>query len=70
MLDTGPAQAWNVGSVRPVALVTGFSRPASPSAPSTVRFTARLIALRTGQLVGRPLGQVRLKAFVPPAASQ
>src|SRR5580693_7259314 len=50
---TGPLQAEKAGIVRPVALVTGFSSPASPSAPSTLRLTARLIALRTASwLVG------------------
>src|SRR5580698_6587925 len=43
----GAAQAEKVGRVMPLVLVTGFSRPASPSLASTVRLTARLIALRT-----------------------
>ncbi len=54
----------------PLALSTGSSRPASPSVASTVRFTARLIALRTAIWLVGHLFRLGMNAFVLPGASQ
>ena len=54
----------------PVALVIGFSRPASPSDASSERSRARLIALRTGSWLVGHLFRLGMKAFVLPGASQ
>ena len=70
MLATGALQALKVGSVMPVALTTGFSSPASPSLPSTVRSTARLIACRTASWLVGHLVRFGSKLSSPPAASQ
>ena len=67
---TGALQAENSGSVRPVAFTTGFSSPASPSEPSTVRSTARLIACRTASWLVGHLARFGSKLSSPPAASQ
>ena len=67
---TGAAQAWNVGSVRPVEFSTGLSRPASPSDAISDRSSARLIACRTGSWLVGHLLRLGIRLFVPPAASQ
>src|SRR5581483_5737652 len=70
MLATDPAQASNSGEVRPVALRTGFSRPASPSEASTWRLMAALIACRTGSWLVGHLFRFGTRLLVPPGASQ
>jgi hypothetical protein len=67
---TGPAHAWKVGSVSPVALRSGFARPASPSEASRVRLTARLMACRTGSWLVGHLVRFGSRLSSPPAASQ
>ena len=59
MLATGPLQAAKVGRVRPVAFSTGFSRPASPSVAISRAVDREADGLADGQLVSRPLVQVR-----------
>src|SRR5215831_14058354 len=68
--DAGADQAVKVGRVIPLALVTGFSRPASPSDASRLRLTARLIACRTGSWLVGHFFRFGMKALVLPAASQ
>src|SRR5580693_2436001 len=68
--DTGPAQAWKVGSVSPPASVIGLARPASPSEASRLRLTARLIACRTASWLVGHLLRFGIRALVLPGASQ
>ena len=66
----GEVQAENVGRVRPVALVAGASRPASPWAPIWVRSMAALMACRTASWLVGHLFRFGMKALVLPGASQ
>src|SRR5208282_5268375 len=70
MLATGALHALKVGSVRPVALRTGSSRPASPSEAMRVRLIAALMACRTGNWLVGHLFRFGIRLLVPPGASQ